>query len=135
MHQGFSAKYILSLKAHYPEAKVLVHPESGAEIRNLGDYIGSTSALINASTTDTASTFIVATEPGVIHQMQLLNPHKTFIPAGQKNISCFECQYMKMNTINDIYDCLLNESPEILIDTELIAQAAKPILKMLELRS
>lgn len=135
IHDDFSTASVLYLKDKYKEAKILVHPECKPAIRELADYIGSTAALLKYASKDPSSFFIVATEPGIIYQMKKENPDKTFLPVASSNLcsGCNECNYMKMITLEKIYNCLVNESPEIIMDESLIKDAYKPIKKMLDL--
>ena len=135
VHESFSLEKILNLKEEYPNALVLAHPECKSVILKIADFIGSTSALLNYSVKSPAKEFIVATESGILHEMKAKNPDKTFIPAppDDSTCACNECSFMRLNTMEKLYNCLLNESPEILIDTDLQEKAMKPILKMLEI--
>jgi quinolinate synthase len=134
VHEEFSLERIIKLKKENPEAKIIVHPECELPVRIVADFIGSTSSLLNFTKTDTATTYIVATEPGIIHQMKKENPGKTYIPAPPRDSTCgcSECSFMKLITIEKIYTCLLNEKPEILIDKEILIKAQKPIIRMME---
>ncbi|MDR0873169.1 MAG: quinolinate synthase NadA [Prevotellaceae bacterium] len=135
VHEQFSLEKILALKKQYPDALVLAHPECKKVILTIADFIGSTAALLNFSTKNDAKMFIVATESGILHEMQKRNPNKTFIPAppNDSTCACNECSFMRLNTMEKLYNCLLNESPEILIDEKLREKAVKPILRMLEI--
>ena len=134
VHEIFSLEKIVKLKAQYPKALLLAHPECEAPLLEIADYIGSTTGILNYATRSDAKEFIVATESGIIHQMQKLNPGKTFIPAPPNNsCACNDCPHMKLNTLEKLYNCLKYEAPEIILSTELIEKAKKPILKMLEL--
>jgi len=135
VHERFSLEKILELKNEYPDALVLAHPECKAVILKIADFIGSTSALLNYSTKSPAKEFIVATESGILHEMKEKNPDKTFIPAppNDSTCACNECNFMKLNTIEKLYNCLKYEIPEIFIDEEVIRKAVRPINKMLEL--
>jgi quinolinate synthase len=135
IHEEFSAESILSLRALHPGSKVIVHPECELPVRMIADFTGSTSALLNFTRSDSSVVYIVATEPGVIHQMKKENPSKLFIPAPPKDSTCgcSECNFMKLVTIEKIYRCLLDESPEIIIDQDLLVRARKPILRMMEI--
>lgn len=134
VHEIFSLEKIIKLKNQYPNAKLLAHPECEANLLETADYIGSTTGILNYATKSSAKEFIVATEAGIIHQMQLKNPHKTFIPAPPNNsCACNDCPHMKLNTLEKLYNCLKYEQPEILMDKNLIEKARKPIEKMLEL--
>lgn len=135
VHEQFSLEKILELKRQFPEALILAHPECKKVILTIADFIGSTAALLNFSTKSDKNVFIVATESGILHEMQKRNPDKTFIPAppNDSTCACNECSFMRLNTLEKLYHCLLNESPEILIEENLRKKAVKPILKMLEI--
>jgi len=135
VHERFSIEKIIELKKEYPTALVLAHPECKSVILKIADFIGSTSALLNYSIKSPASTFIVATESGILHEMKEKNPGKTFIPAppNDSTCACNECSFMKLNTLEKLYNCLKYEIPEIFIDDEVIKKAVKPIRRMLEL--
>lgn len=135
VHEKFSVEKIIELKNQYPEAKVLVHPECKGAVVKLADKVGSTAALLQYSIKDSANVFIVATESGILHEMQKACPEKTFIPAppSDSTCACNECSYMKLVTMQKLYDCLLNESPEIHVDAEVSEKAILPINRMLEI--
>lgn len=135
VHERFSLEKILQLKAQHPNAKILVHPECKGSVVKVADKVGSTAALLNFSISDDATEFIVATESGILHEMQKSCPDKTFIPAppDDSTCACNECNYMKMITMQKLYDCLKNESPEINVDSEVAVKAVRPIRKMLEI--
>lgn len=135
VHEEFSLEKILELKQTHPEAKILAHPECPRPVLTVSDYTGSTAALLQFSKTDSATTYIVATEPGILHQMQKASPGKIFIPAPPKDSTCAcnDCRYMKMVTLEKIHDCLRNETNEIIINENLRKKAGKPIKRMLEL--
>ncbi|GHT46041.1 quinolinate synthase A [Bacteroidia bacterium] len=135
VHERFSLEKILALKGDFPNALVLAHPECKGVILKIADYIGSTSALLNYATKSENQEFIVATESGILHEMQEKNPDKRFIPAppNDSTCACNECSFMKLNTLEKLYDCLKNETPEVFLDAATITAAAKPILRMLEL--
>ncbi len=135
VHEEFSLEAILKLKKENPGAKVIVHPECELPVRMIADFIGSTSALLKFTSTDNSSSYIVATEPGIIHQMIKKNPGKKFIPAPPKDSTCgcSECNFMKMITLEKIYRCLKDEEPEIRIDRRILAKARKPIIRMMEM--
>ena len=134
VHEIFSLEKLIKLKAQHPQAVVLAHPECEAAILDHADYIGSTTALLNYSKKSDAKEFIVLTETGIIHQMQKASPGKTFIPAPPNNsCACNDCPYMKLNTLEKIYNTLKYEQPELLMQPELIEKAKKPITRMLEL--
>lgn len=134
VHEIFSLEKLIKLKAQHPKALVLAHPECEAAILEYADFIGSTTALLNYSKKSEAQEFIVLTEAGIIHQMQKSSPSKTFIPAPPNNsCACNDCPYMKLNTLEKIYNTLKYEQPELLMSDELIEKAKKPINTMLEL--
>ncbi|HPW90518.1 MAG TPA: quinolinate synthase NadA [Paludibacteraceae bacterium] len=135
VHEQFSVEKLVALKKQHSEAKVLAHPECKNTVLLLADHIGSTQALLNYATQSNDKTFLIATESGIIHEMVKRNPNKTFIPVPpeESTCGCNNCQYMRLNTLEKIYNCLKNESPEILVDEEIRVKAVKPILKMLEM--
>ena len=135
VHSQFSIEKLKELKAEYPEAEVLAHPECKKELLDLADFIGSTAALLSYSGKSDKTQFIVATESGILHQMKKDYPSKTFItvPPETGNCACNECNYMRMNTMEKLYNCLKNDSPEIIVDKEVAEKAVRPIIKMLEM--
>lgn len=134
VHEIFSIEKLIKLKIRHPNAKILAHPECQEVILQLADHIGSTTSLLQFSQKSDATEFIVATESGILHQMHLASPEKTFIPAPPDNsCACNDCPYMKLNTLEKIYLCLKYELPEIIMDEELRLAAKKPIDKMLDL--
>ncbi|GHV58280.1 quinolinate synthase A [Bacteroidia bacterium] len=135
VHERFSLEKILELKKEYPDALVLAHPECKTVILKIADYIGSTSGLLKYATQSPANRFIVATESGILHEMQEKNPCKEFIPAppNDSTCACNECNFMKLNTMQKLYNCLKYEVPEIFLDEKIIEKAVKPIHRMLEL--
>ena len=135
VHEEFSVERIIELKKEYPDAKVLAHPECKKTVLILADKIGSTADLLKFSRESDSKEFIVATESGILHQMQLASPEKTFIPAPpiDSTCGCNDCKFMKMITLEKIYNTLKNETPEVIIDLELIEKAKKSIVRMLEL--
>lgn len=134
VHEIFSREKITKLKSRHPEAKLLAHPECEDVILEMADYIGSTTGLLKYSTNNSAKEFIVATEAGILHQMQKDNPGKTFIPAPpNNNCACNDCPHMKRNTLEKLYLCMKNESPEIFVPMDIIERAVKPIERMLEI--
>ena len=137
VHEEFSLEKILELKKEHPDAKVLAHPECPKPILIVTDHIGSTAELLRYSKTDTADEYIVATESGILHQMQKTSPHKAFIPAppNDSTCACNDCRYMKLVTVQKIYDCLRDESNEVILDEEIRLNAEKPIRRMLEISS
>lgn len=135
VHEQFSLKKILDLKKEYPEAKLLVHPECKQHLQILADKVGSTAALLKYAQDSDAKEFIVATESGILHEMKKKCPHKVFIPAPPEDATCAcnDCSFMKLNTLEKLYKCLLNEAPEINVDSEIAEKARRPIQKMLDL--
>lgn len=134
VHEIFSAEKMTKLKVRYPAAKVIAHPECEEVILKMADFVGSTSALLKYVTNDESKEYIVATEPGIIHQMERNTPDKVFIPAPpDNNCACNECPHMKLNTLEKLYLCMKYEKPEITMDAELIEAARKPIDRMLEI--
>ena len=135
VHSQFSIEKLKELKAEYPDAEVLAHPECKKELLDLADFIGSTAALLSYSGKSDKTQFIVATESGILHQMKKDYPNKQFIPVPPEtgNCACNECNYMRMNTMEKLYNCLKNESPEIIVEKEVAEKAVRPIIKMLEM--
>ena len=136
VHEAFSFDKIVSLSQQYPKAKFIAHPESESPILEIAHYVGSTSGLLEFVQTDDADSYIVATEAGILHEMQKKCPHKIFIPApvDDDTCACSECAFMKLNTLEKLYNCLRFEQPEIELAPDLIEKAKMPILKMLALK-
>lgn len=135
VHDRFSLQAILDLKKTNPGAKVLVHPECRRPLQLIADKVGSTAALLEFARTDSATLYIVVTESGILREMRLACPDKTFIPAPAEDAECQcnQCEYMKLATLQKVYDALLNEKPEILVDPDTAARAVRPINRMLSL--
>jgi quinolinate synthase len=134
VHEIFSQQRIQNLKENNPNALVIAHPECEEPVLKLADYIGSTTALLNYSSKSNAQEFIVVTETGIIHQMQKANPGKTFIPAPpNNNCACNDCPHMKLNTLEKVYLCLKNETPELQMREDLRKLAEVPMRRMLEI--
>lgn len=134
VHELFSREKITKLKIRHPKAKIIAHPECEEAVLEVADFIGSTSGLLKFASKDEAQEFIVATESGIIHQMQIQSPLKTFIPAPPDNLcACNDCPYMKLNTLEKLYLCMEYEEPEIKMEEDLRLAAKKPIEKMLEI--
>lgn len=135
VHEEFSLERILELKKENPYAKIISHPECEKPILIVSDFIGSTEALLKYTISDTSQKYIVSTESGILHQMRKASPNKVFIPAPPKDSTCGcnDCKFMKLHTLEKIYNCLKYELPEISLDNETIKNAEKSILKMLEL--
>lgn len=138
VHEAFSLEKLTELVLKHPEAKVIAHPESSKEVLRLADFIGSTQAMLDYVKNSSHLEFIVGTEAGILHMMQKSAPGKTLIPiptAEENSCACSECAYMKLNTLQKLYTCLLHEAPEITLDSDLMDRARKPLQKMLELSS
>lgn len=135
VHEQFSVESLVELKKAHPKAKVLAHPECKNVVLMLADFVGSTQALLNYATNSQDTEFLVATESGIIHQMQKQNPNKVFIPVPpvDSTCGCNDCKYMRLNSLEKLYLCLKTEQPEILVDEALRVKAVKPIERMLEL--
>lgn len=135
VHEEFSLEAILKLKNENPVAKIIVHPECELPVRMVADFIGSTAALLNYTRKDDAKTYIVGTEPGIIHQMKKENPGKNYIPAPPKDSTCGcnECSFMKLVTLKKIYESLLFEKEEIFVEERVVEKAGKPIRRMMEI--
>lgn len=136
VHEAFSLEKLIDLYKKHPNATIIAHPESETHFLKIAHYIGSTSGMLNHVKTSDNDTFIVATEAGILHQMQLDNPTKILIPAPSKEdntCACSECAFMKVNTLEKLYQCLKDESPEVHLDNEIIEKALLPIQRMLAL--
>lgn len=135
VHEQFSTEKLISLRKQYPEAKVLAHPECRQTIIALADVVGSTQALLNYAINSDSRQFLVATESGILHEMTQRCPGKEFIPVPPEDSTCAcnECNFMRLNTLEKLYNCLKNETPEIQVDESLREKAVKPILRMLEM--
>ena len=134
VHEIFSQEKIDALRSAYPDAKFIAHPECEDHILAQADFIGSTSGMLKFTIEDPGNTYIVATESGILHQMQKASPHKTFIPAPPNNAcACNDCPHMKLNTLEKLYNCLYYEKPEIILSDDVISRAKKPIERMLDI--
>ena len=134
VHEIFSLEKITKLKIRHPHAKLLAHPECEEAVLSLADYIGSTTQLLKYSSTDSATQYIVATETGILHQMQQNSPHKSFIPAPPTNsCACNDCPHMKLNTLEKLYLCMEYETPEITMHEELRLAAKRSMDRMMEI--
>lgn len=134
VHEIFSHEKITKLRIRHPEAKFIAHPECEPQLLEEADYIGSTSGLLRYTRENPATQFIVATEPGIIHQMQLASPGKEFIPAPPNNTcACNECPHMKRNTLEKLYLCMEYEQPEIHLEDWVIEKGRASIDRMLEI--
>jgi len=134
VHEQLTADEVFKLKYNHPNAKVMAHPECKATVLALADFVGSTAAMLNFAKNDPSAEFIVATETGILYEMQKQNPSKTFyVVNNPETCACNDCQYMKLNTPEKIYHALLTETPEIILDDDIMLKALKPIQKMLYL--
>lgn len=135
VHEKFSVRKVLDLKKEYPDAQVLVHPECKDVIVRLADKVGSTAGLLKYAIASDCKRFLVATESGILHEMQKSAPDKVFIPIPPEDSTCAcnNCSYMRLNTLEKVYEVLKSESPEVEVSDELREKAVKPILKMLEI--
>ena len=134
VHETFSEEAVLQLKLEHPNAEVIAHPECQENLLDLANFIGSTSKLLNYTETSGSDTFIVLTEPGIIHQMQQRVPHKTLLEVpGLDGCSCNACPYMRLNTLQKLYDCLNTLEPAIEMEEDLRIKALLPMKKMLEM--
>ncbi len=136
VHEAFSLDKLIELHKIHPDAKIIAHPESETHILETASYIGSTAGMIDFVKSNSSNKFIVATEAGILYKMQQEVPNKTLIPAPPQEdntCACSECGFMKMNTLQKVYDCLLNESPEVTVSEEIRKKALIPIERMLEL--
>ena len=135
VHERFSVEKIIELKKEYPEAQVLVHPECKGAVAKLADKVGSTAGLLKYAMASGSKDFIVATESGILYEMRKKCPQKNFIPAPPEDSSCAcnECNFMRLNTLEKLYNTLKYEWPEVNVDAEIADKAIKPIRKMLEI--
>jgi quinolinate synthase len=134
VHETFSEKKIVQLHVEHPEAEIIAHPECEPSVLRHASYIGSTTALLKYCQNSASETFIIATEPGIIHQMQKEAPHKRFIPAPALNhCACNECPHMRLNTLEKLYRAMRDRTPEITLPEDLRLAALRPIQRMLEL--
>jgi quinolinate synthase len=134
VHEIFSHERIVKLRQRHPNAKFIAHPECEAHILDMADYIGSTTGLLKYTINDSATEYIVATEAGILHQMEKASPHKTFIPAPpNNNCACNDCPHMKRNTMEKLYLCMEYELPEIILPDWVIQQGRASIDRMLEI--
>lgn len=134
VHEEFSHAHVLSLKAEYPAAKVVAHPECPAKLLETADYIGSTAGILDFCGKSEAAEFIVVTEPGILTEMRKRYPEKTFIPAPSEQSACNECKYMKMVTLENILSCLENESPEVILEEKTRQAAERSIKNMIAIK-
>ncbi len=134
VHETFSEKKLVQLKINYPQAEVIAHPECEEAVLQHADFIGSTSALLKYTAQSQSTQFIIATEPGIIHQMQKAQPQKEFIPAPPiNNCACNECPHMRLNTLEKLYLAMKNRAPEITMPEDVRLAALRPMQRMLEM--
>ncbi len=134
VHEIFSEQRILKLKNRHPDAKFIAHPECEEAILKMSDYVGSTTGLLKYTMNNSAKEFIVATESGIIHQMEKASPNKIFIPAPPDNsCACNDCPHMKRNTLEKLYLCIKNGLPEVAVPLNIIKRAQLPIERMLDI--
>ncbi|MCM1042345.1 MAG: quinolinate synthase NadA [Bacteroides sp.] len=134
IHDILNAERVIKLKLAHPDAKVIAHPECNPAVLEVADFVGSTAAMLNFIVKDSSREYIVATETGILHQMQKLVPNKKFLVASNnEECACNDCPHMKLNTMEKLYRCLRDETPEIVLDKDLMDKARKPIETMLRL--
>lgn len=135
VHERFSLEKIKEVKKEHPQAEILVHPECRKPLQMIADKVGSTAVLLKHAVESPVKEFIVATESGILHEMERKCPEKTFIPAPPEDSTCGcnDCSFMKLNTLEKLYNCLRYEQPEIIVEKELAEKARRPIERMLEL--
>ena len=135
VHEQFSVEKLVKLKSEHPDAEIIAHPECKKPVLLMADFIGSTQALLNYTINSDKQKFLVATESGILHEMQKKSPSKAFIPVppNDSTCACNECNFMRLNTLEKLYLCLKNETPEILVEESIRVKAVKPILRMLEM--
>jgi len=134
VHDVLNTEAIIKLKIEHPDAKLIAHPECKAQVLELADYVGSTTAMLNFTSSDPSQKYIVATETGILHQMKKNSPEKEFIIVPtDETCACNDCPYMKLNTMEKLYRCMLDEKPEIILDQITIDKAKEPIKKMLDI--
>ena len=134
VHDAMQAEAVLQLKVEHPDAPVIAHPECNPALLKVADFVGSTKAMLNYIKASEAKKFIVATETGILYEMKKENPDKEFITLrDNKHCACDDCAYMKLNTLDKLYNCLRDEQPEILMSSEMIEAAKRPIVRMLDM--
>ena len=134
VHEQFSEREIIKLKAKHPEAKLAAHPECPEAILRYADHVGSTRSILTYVTTAPGKVFLIATEEGILHQMKKLAPDRDYIPVPPDNgCRCNECPFMKLNTLEKLYLCIRDERPQIVLPPDLLEAAGRPLLRMLEL--
>lgn len=135
VHEQFSVEKLIKLKEQHPDAEIIAHPECKRPLLTMAEFIGSTQALLNHTVASPKKKFLVATESGILHEMQKKSPDKEFIPVppNDSTCACNECNFMRLHTLEKLYNCLKYESPEIIVEEEIREKAVLPILKMLEM--
>lgn len=137
VHENFSERELIKIQANHPSAKIVAHPECPDNLLQYADHIGSTSSLLNYTEINNGKEFIVLTEPGIIHQMKIKSPDSKFYDVPSINqagcTSCSNCPYMRLNSLEKLYLCMVNESPEIKLDNEIVIKAKKSLDRMIEL--
>jgi quinolinate synthase len=134
VHDILSVESIIHMKKQHPDAKLIAHPECKAQVLELADFIGSTTALLQFTSRDVSNKYIVATETGILHKMKMNSPDKTFLVVpSDETCSCNDCPYMKLNTLEKLYAAMLTGKPEIILPVDIMQKARKPIDRMLEL--
>lgn len=134
VHNLLTTESILKLKLEHTDALIVAHPECNPAVLKIADYIGSTNGMIKFTTNSQAKKFIVASETGILHQMKILSPEKDFLVVpSDESCSCNDCPFMKQNTLQKLYQCLLTEKPEIIMDENMMNSARKPIERMLQI--
>lgn len=135
VHEQFSVEKIVEIKKQHPQAVILAHPECKGAVLKLADVVGSTAALLKYAVAHPEKEYIVATEAGILHEMRKKCPQTTFIPAPpmDSTCGCNECNFMRLNTLEKLYNCLKDESPEITVDPAIAEKAVRPIKRMLEI--
>ena len=134
VHDALQAESFIQLKAEHPKARMIAHPECNAAVLQVADFVGSTKAMLNYIASTDAQEIIVGTEPGILYEMRKACPEKTYLVSpATETCSCNDCSYMKLNTLEKLYRCMVDEGPEILLSDELIARAKQPIVRMLDM--
>lgn len=134
VHDILNVEKVIEMTSEHPDAKLIAHPECKAQLLGLASFIGSTTALIKFTKTDSSKKYIVATETGILHQMKKESPDKEFlIVPSDETCACNDCPYMKLNTMDKLYKCMRDEVPEIILEKDVVDKAYKPIIKMLDI--
>lgn len=134
VHDAMQAEAYIKLKMEHPDAAIIAHPECNSALLQVADFVGSTKAMLGYIKNSGKQKFIVATEPGILYEMRKQSPEKEYlVVTADKGCSCSDCSYMKLNTLEKLYKCLRDETPEITMSEELIEKAKKPIVRMLDM--